>query len=132
MFRRFAVSSICVAVTVSGVAGVAQERWSTRAPFRDLDAIEGISTSNDEYSISLYWSPQLSILTNPGRPAGIRVSAVPARNPVSGLFPSECWNLDCRWRAPSRSLRRRKTDATIVGEPTTKGLDVDHIPPLCA
>ena len=32
----------------------------------------------------------------------------------------------------SRSLRRRKTDATIVGEPTTKGLDVDHIPPLCA
>ena len=32
----------------------------------------------------------------------------------------------------ARSLRRRKTDATIVGEPTTKGLDVDHIPPLCA
>ena len=36
-------------------------------------------------------------------------------------------------RVPTaRSLRRRKTDATIVGEPTTKGLDVDHIPPLCA
>ena len=31
-----------------------------------------------------------------------------------------------------RSLRRRKTDATIVGEPTTEGLDVDHIPPLRA
>jgi len=29
-----------------------------------------------------------------------------------------------------RSLRRRKTDATIVGEPSTEGLDVDHIPSL--
>ena len=37
-----------------------------------------------------------------------------------------------RSRQSPRSLRRRKTDATIVGEPTTKGLDVDHIPPLCA
>ena len=32
----------------------------------------------------------------------------------------------------TRSLRRRKTDATIVGEPPTEGLDVDHIPPLRA
>ena len=32
--------------------------------------------------------------------------------------------------AKARSLRRRKSDATIVGEPTTEGLDVDHIPPL--
>ena len=58
MFRRFAVSSLCVAAIASGGAGVAQERWSTRAPFRDLHAVDGVSTSNDEYSISLYWSPQ--------------------------------------------------------------------------
>ena len=59
MFRPFAVPSVCVAAIASGLAAVAQqERWSTRAPFRDLHAVDGVSTSNDEYSISLYWSPQ--------------------------------------------------------------------------
>ncbi len=28
------------------------------APFRDLHAVDGVSTSNDDYSISLYWSPE--------------------------------------------------------------------------
>ena len=28
------------------------------APFRDLHTVDGVSTSNDEYAISLYWSPQ--------------------------------------------------------------------------
>ena len=46
-------------------------------------------------------------------------------NDTHGIRETDCCH-------PSRSLRRRKTDATIVGEPTTEGLDVDHIPPLRA
>ncbi len=53
----------------------------------------------------------------------LRCRSVPSERSVAGI---------CRPSRSSRSLRRRKTDATIVGEPTTKGLDVDHIPPLCA
>ena len=57
MFHRFVVSSLCLVVIVSA-AGFTQEPLSMHAPFRDLHTVDGVSTSNDEYAISLYWSPQ--------------------------------------------------------------------------
>ena len=52
------VSSVCLALVVPAVAQLAQRPWSLDAPFRGLHAIERVTTSNDEYSISLYWSPE--------------------------------------------------------------------------
>ena len=55
---RLLVSSICLALVVPAVAELAQTPWSRHAPFRGLHAIDRVTTSNDEYSISLYWSPE--------------------------------------------------------------------------
>ena len=54
---RLLVSAVCLAL-VPAVAELAQTPWSRHAPFRGLHTIDGVSTSNDEYSISLYWSPE--------------------------------------------------------------------------
>ena len=55
--RLLLVSSVC-ALVVAAAAEAAQRPWSMHAPFRNLHTIERVTTSNDEYSISLYWSPE--------------------------------------------------------------------------
>ena len=57
LWCRLLVSAVCLAL-VPAVAELAQTPWSRHAPFRGLHTIDGVSTSNDEYSISLYWSPE--------------------------------------------------------------------------
>ena len=55
---RLLASSVCLALVVPAVAALAQTPWSMHAPFRGLHTVDRVTTSNDEYSISLYWSPQ--------------------------------------------------------------------------
>ena len=55
---RLLIWSVCLALVVPSVADLAQRPWSMHSPFRGLHAIDRVTTSNDEYSISLYWSPE--------------------------------------------------------------------------
>ena len=54
---QYAVSALCLASIIFEPGGAAGEQWASSAPFRDLHLVDGITTSNDEHSISLYWHP---------------------------------------------------------------------------
>ena len=58
MRRRLLVSSVCFALVVPAIAELSQTPWSRHSPFRGLYPINDVTTSNDEYSIFLYWSPE--------------------------------------------------------------------------
>ena len=57
MSSRDTVLALCLGSILFHPGGAAGEQWPETAPFRDLHLVEGITTSNDEHSISLYWHP---------------------------------------------------------------------------
>ena len=59
------VALLVVAVLLAAPVAVGQ-RWSLRAPFTDLHLVPRVTTSNDEYSIWLYRSPERFRIVYPG------------------------------------------------------------------
>ena len=45
-------------IVTTATSACAQTRWSHNAPFAALDQFDAIATSNDEYSIWVYWTAQ--------------------------------------------------------------------------
>ena len=56
--RRLLISSACLALVVPATAELSQTPRSRDSPFQGLYPIDDVTTSNDEYSIFLYWSPE--------------------------------------------------------------------------
>ena len=54
----FGVVTPFLVVAVLAAPTPARQPWSTGAPFADLHVVPGVVTSNDEYTIWLYWSPE--------------------------------------------------------------------------
>ena len=53
---RAATAALLIAAAPAATGADAQTRWSHDAPFAGLDALDGVTTSNDDYRIWLYWT----------------------------------------------------------------------------
>ena len=54
----FVLATAFLAVALLAPPAPVGQPWSTRAPFAGLHVVPGVVTSNDEYTIWLYWSPE--------------------------------------------------------------------------
>ena len=66
MLSRF-VLPVCLAAVVVAAAASGQQRRSALPPFRGLYPVDGVTTSNDEFSIWLSWLPERFRIVYPNR-----------------------------------------------------------------